>query len=175
MTDSPGHRARSGPGPNPYDTYLSSGLRFTGKLLTWIAGPWAAAEVAGTAFAALPPPSFSSPCPPSSRQKATRIRSSGPHPGPGASRSNRAVRGCRCFRFDRLAPMGCVAENRDSDSCVDCRAKTDDVARRRSRCLIPHSGGVISVPRPVVTFVMMEVNTSRCRDVTAHQFRTALR
>lgn len=41
-------------GPSPHDTPLSAGLRFVVELITWIAGPWAAAEVTGSAWAAVP-------------------------------------------------------------------------------------------------------------------------
>ncbi len=35
------------PGVSPYDTYLSSGTRFLIELTAWIAGPWAAGDLAG--------------------------------------------------------------------------------------------------------------------------------
>jgi hypothetical protein len=41
-------------GPSPYDTSLSSGLRFLVELITWTAGPWAAAEITGSGWAAIP-------------------------------------------------------------------------------------------------------------------------
>lgn len=33
---------RPRPGPSPYDTWLSGGLRFLLELVAWVAGPWAA-------------------------------------------------------------------------------------------------------------------------------------
>lgn len=45
--------ATNGPGVSPYDTYVSSGTRFLIELTAWIAGPWAAADVAG-GWAAVP-------------------------------------------------------------------------------------------------------------------------
>jgi hypothetical protein len=42
------------PGISPYDTYSSAGLRFVVELIAWIAGPWAVAEISGTAWAAVP-------------------------------------------------------------------------------------------------------------------------
>lgn len=45
---------KAGPGPSPYDTYASGGLRFVVELLAWIAGPWAVAEIAGSGWAAMP-------------------------------------------------------------------------------------------------------------------------
>lgn len=36
-----------GPGPSPYDTWLSGGLRFLVELLAWVAGPWAAGKWLG--------------------------------------------------------------------------------------------------------------------------------
>lgn len=40
--------------PSPYDTYASAGLRFLVELIAWIAGPWAAAELAGSGWVAVP-------------------------------------------------------------------------------------------------------------------------
>ena len=45
---------RAEPVTSPYDTPASSGLRFAVELVTWSAGPWAAAEIAGHWWAALP-------------------------------------------------------------------------------------------------------------------------
>jgi hypothetical protein len=50
MNDAPG----SGPGVSPYDTTVSSGFRFVIEIVAWVAGPWAVADAAGTAWAALP-------------------------------------------------------------------------------------------------------------------------
>lgn len=41
-------------GPSPYDTPASSGTRFGIELVAWVAGPWAAADVTGSGWAALP-------------------------------------------------------------------------------------------------------------------------
>lgn len=38
---------RTGPGPSPYDTWLSGGLRFLVELIAWVAGPWAAGKLFG--------------------------------------------------------------------------------------------------------------------------------
>ncbi len=46
--------AQSAAGPSPYDTPASAGSRFAIELVAWVAGPWAAAEVAGLAWVALP-------------------------------------------------------------------------------------------------------------------------
>ena len=43
-----------GPGVSPYDTNASSGFRFAIEIVAWVAGPWAAAEVSGSAWTALP-------------------------------------------------------------------------------------------------------------------------
>ena len=43
-----------GPGVSPYDTHLSSALRFLVELVTWIAGPWAAADATGQWWVAIP-------------------------------------------------------------------------------------------------------------------------
>ena len=37
----------AGPGPSPYDTWLSGGLRFLVEMIAWVAGPWAAAKLLG--------------------------------------------------------------------------------------------------------------------------------
>lgn len=50
MRDAPG----SGPGVSPYDTTVSSGLRFVIEIVAWVAGPWAVADASGTTWAALP-------------------------------------------------------------------------------------------------------------------------
>jgi hypothetical protein len=42
------------PGPSPYDTPVSSGLRFVMELVAWTAGPWAAADLADNAWVAIP-------------------------------------------------------------------------------------------------------------------------
>ena len=39
---------------SPFDTGSSSALRFVMELVAWIAGPWAAAEVTGSGWAAIP-------------------------------------------------------------------------------------------------------------------------
>ena len=44
----------SGPGPSPYDTYASGSLRFLMELVAWLAGPWAAADLTGSGWAAIP-------------------------------------------------------------------------------------------------------------------------
>lgn len=41
-------------GPSPYDTPASSASRFGIELVAWVAGPWAAAEAAGSAWVAIP-------------------------------------------------------------------------------------------------------------------------
>ena len=41
-------------GPSPYDTPVSAGSRFAVELVAWIAGPWAASIVAGSAWVVLP-------------------------------------------------------------------------------------------------------------------------
>lgn len=41
-------------GPSPYDTPASSGSRFAIELVAWIAGPWAAGDLFGSAWAAVP-------------------------------------------------------------------------------------------------------------------------
>lgn len=41
-------------GPSPYDTPMSSLTRFGVELIAWIAGPWAAGDLTGSAWAALP-------------------------------------------------------------------------------------------------------------------------
>lgn len=41
------------PLPGPYDTWVSSGLRFLVELIAWVAGPWAAGKLFG-AWAILP-------------------------------------------------------------------------------------------------------------------------
>ena len=43
-----------GVGPSPYDTPVSSLTRFGVELVAWIAGPWAAGELTGSAWAPLP-------------------------------------------------------------------------------------------------------------------------
>ena len=39
---------------NPLDTKISAATRFAIELVAWIAGPWAAAEIAGTWLAIIP-------------------------------------------------------------------------------------------------------------------------
>ena len=39
---------------SPYDTPVSSGLRFLMELIAWTAGPWAVADLAGSWWAAVP-------------------------------------------------------------------------------------------------------------------------
>lgn len=43
-----------GPGPNQFDTVPSATSRFGVELIAWIAGPWAAADITGSAWAAIP-------------------------------------------------------------------------------------------------------------------------
>lgn len=51
----PRKEAKSGAaGPSPYDTPVSAGSRFAVELVAWIAGPWAASNVAGSAWVVLP-------------------------------------------------------------------------------------------------------------------------
>ena len=40
--------------PSPFDTAASSASRFGIELVAWVAGPWAAAEITGSGWAALP-------------------------------------------------------------------------------------------------------------------------
>lgn len=39
---------------SPHDNYLAGSLRFVIELVAWIAGPWAVARIAGSAWAAVP-------------------------------------------------------------------------------------------------------------------------
>jgi hypothetical protein len=39
---------------SPFDTAASSATRFGIELVAWVAGPWAAAEITGTSWAAIP-------------------------------------------------------------------------------------------------------------------------
>ena len=41
-------------GMSPYDTALSSGLRFAIEIVAWVAGPWAAGELTGSGWAIVP-------------------------------------------------------------------------------------------------------------------------
>jgi hypothetical protein len=43
-----------GPGVSPFDTFASSGTRFVIEVVAWIAGPWAAADMLGSRWWALP-------------------------------------------------------------------------------------------------------------------------
>lgn len=45
---------RQHPGLNPLDTYASSGFRFLIEVAAWIGGPWAAVDVVGAWWAAVP-------------------------------------------------------------------------------------------------------------------------
>lgn len=55
MAADAGHAdGQRGPGPSPYDTYASGSLRFAMELVAWIAGPWAAAELADSRWIAVP-------------------------------------------------------------------------------------------------------------------------
>lgn len=45
---------RRGPGVSPYDTYASSGFRFLIEIAAWVGGPWAAIDVVGAWWAAIP-------------------------------------------------------------------------------------------------------------------------
>ncbi len=47
-------RERSGPGVSPYDTYASSASRFLIELAAWVGAPWAAVDVVGAWWAAIP-------------------------------------------------------------------------------------------------------------------------
>ena len=42
------------PGVSPFDTYASSGFRFLIEVAAWIGGPWAAVDVFGAWWAAIP-------------------------------------------------------------------------------------------------------------------------
>ncbi len=41
-------------GLGPHDTYLSASLRFIMELVAWVAGPWAAADLTGSGWVAVP-------------------------------------------------------------------------------------------------------------------------
>lgn len=41
-------------GMNPHDTPVSAAARFGVEVAAWVAGPWAAAELAGSAWVAIP-------------------------------------------------------------------------------------------------------------------------
>jgi len=41
-------------GLSPYDTATSAGFRFATELVSWVAGPWAAADLTGSGWAAIP-------------------------------------------------------------------------------------------------------------------------
>ena len=41
-------------GPSPYDTSVSAGSRFAIELAAWVAGPWAAADMTGWGWMAVP-------------------------------------------------------------------------------------------------------------------------
>lgn len=43
-----------GLGVSPYDTYASSAFRFLIEVAAWVAGPWAAIDIAGVWWVALP-------------------------------------------------------------------------------------------------------------------------
>lgn len=45
---------RKTPGVSPYDTFASSGFRFLIEVAAWVGGPWAAIDVAGAWWAAVP-------------------------------------------------------------------------------------------------------------------------
>ncbi|MGH1345933.1 MAG: DUF2568 domain-containing protein [Nannocystales bacterium] len=42
------------PGVNPHDTYASSGFRFLIEVAAWVGGPWAAVDLLGAWWAAIP-------------------------------------------------------------------------------------------------------------------------
>lgn len=46
--------ATSSIGPSPFDTPASSATRFAMEIIAWVGGPWAAATVAGSRWAAVP-------------------------------------------------------------------------------------------------------------------------
>ena len=46
--------AESAAGPSPYDTVASASTRFAIELVAWVAGPWAAADIVGSWWAAIP-------------------------------------------------------------------------------------------------------------------------
>lgn len=51
----PQSRSESGAaGPSPFDTRLSAGSRFAIELAAWVAGPWAAADMTGSGWVAVP-------------------------------------------------------------------------------------------------------------------------
>ena len=43
-----------GPGVSPYDTAASSGFRFLIEIVAWVVGPWAAADLTGSGWSAIP-------------------------------------------------------------------------------------------------------------------------
>ena len=47
-------RNADGPGVSPYDTWLSSGSRFLIEIAAWTAGPWAAGDLLGSPWWAIP-------------------------------------------------------------------------------------------------------------------------
>ena len=47
-------KKRDGPGVSPYDTHASSGFRFLIEIAAWVGGPWAASEIVGAWWAAIP-------------------------------------------------------------------------------------------------------------------------
>lgn len=49
-----GRTPETGPGVSPYETAASATTRFLVELTAWVAGPWAAADVTGRAWVAIP-------------------------------------------------------------------------------------------------------------------------
>jgi hypothetical protein len=54
MTAFPEGAGDGGPGVSPFDTFASSGTRFVIEVIAWITGPWAAADILGSRWWALP-------------------------------------------------------------------------------------------------------------------------
>ena len=54
MTSLPERVGAGGPRVSPFDTFSSSGTRFIIEVVAWIAGPWAAADLLGSRWWALP-------------------------------------------------------------------------------------------------------------------------
>jgi len=54
MNTEAGSGANKSPGISPYDTVVSSALRFVVEVIAWIAGPWAMAASTGMAWTAIP-------------------------------------------------------------------------------------------------------------------------
>lgn len=54
MSDVAEGKGENGSGVSPYDTPASSSLRFLVELIAWVAGPWAAADITGSWWVAIP-------------------------------------------------------------------------------------------------------------------------